>query len=200
MERYRMVALMALVLATEPGCVGVRSKSERVSKAWPPDLQAIVQPLTLRVAVKHFVNGKEEDGFPYLAEEAKKTAFETYDSSKLFESVFPDAAPGAIIAEVLLENSEESNNALLFLFVFFSTLIPAYVDNDLTVTTMFKNEDGKVLATIKKTAQMTTWMEFFLLFGMPFAHPSPTMRKLQADLHRETIYEAIALGVLSSNS
>ena len=178
------------------GCIAVRS-DEEVALAWPPEAESTLQPLTLRFSMKVSINGAEQDGFTHLEEEAKKIAFDTYASAGVFGDVIPHSEPGRMIADIVLENHESANNALLVLFVFVSTLIPAYVEDNLTLTTTLKDGNDRTVATIRKSAQLTTWMQLFLLFGMPFAYPTSVMRDLQTQLHRETIHEMISRGVFA---
>ena len=75
------------------------------------------------------------------------------------------------------------------------TMIPGVVSQDLVTNTTYRDRQPKVIGIIEKNARLGFWIQFFLLFAMPFVDgPSTIMNETQYDMHRITIEEAHSKG------
>jgi hypothetical protein len=76
------------------------------------------------------------------------------------------------------------------------TIIPGYVSEDLIVKTSFTNRDKKVIDSLEKKEELGFWLQFFLLFTMPFTDAASTVaREAHYDIQRVTIVEAHNSGI-----
>ena len=81
------------------------------------------------------------------------------------------------------------------------TLIPDKIEYSPTVTAVFKDRQGNIIGTFKKSGNVSIWIVFFLVFAMPFVDgfvdgPNTVAEGMFYDLHRAIINEAHAKGVL----
>jgi hypothetical protein len=76
------------------------------------------------------------------------------------------------------------------------TMIPGYLAQDLATRTSYRDRQSKEIGTIEKRQGMGFWIQFFLLFAMPFADgPTAKLSAAQYDMHRATIEDAHQKGL-----
>ena len=124
-------------------------------------------------------------------------AVKAYTESGLFSSVVTRSEPADLRADItIIENGGDGLSWSGAISALTLTMIPGVVSQDLIANTSFKDRQQKVLGIVEKNEGLKSWIQFFLLFAMPFVDgPNTIMNKAQYDLHRATIDEAHRNGV-----
>ena len=86
---------------------------------------------------------------------------------------------------------------MAFLSGFTLTLIPAKGAEEFVLKTILKNKEGQELGTFEKKEPMTFWIQFFLIFIMPFNWPNTVVTDILYDLNRATVIQAHSAGLLA---
>ena len=74
-------------------------------------------------------------------------------------------------------------------------MIPGVVSQDLTANTTYRDRQQNVIGTVEKNGRPAFWIQFFLLFAMPFVDgPDTIMNETRYDMNRGTIEEAYRKG------
>jgi hypothetical protein len=123
-------------------------------------------------------------------------AEKAYKDSGYFSDIKIGAAETDLRAEIHFTDRGEANNALAFLSGFTMTLIPANAHGEMLVKTTLKNKEGKELGTFEKKEALSFWIQFFLIFIMPFNWPNTVITEMLYDLNRATIAQADGAGFL----
>jgi hypothetical protein len=150
------------------------------------------QSISLLVTGEGSVNGAKQDSPQRMIEAWQEAAARAYKDSGLFSDVKIDAAETDLRAEIHVIDRGEGNAALAFLSGFTMTLIPAKGEDEFTVKTTLKNKAGQELGTFTKKETLILWIQFFLIFIMPFNWPNTVGADMLYDLHRATINEAFS--------
>jgi hypothetical protein len=121
-----------------------------------------------------------------------------YEESGLFSKVAVGTDPADLKAEVLFSGLEGKTNGFMRLLNGMTlTLIPDKIEYSPTVTAVFKDRQGNTVGTFKKSANVSIWIELFLVFAMPFVDgPNTVAEGVFYDLHRAIVHEAHAKGAL----
>ncbi len=74
-------------------------------------------------------------------------------------------------------------------------MIPGVVSQELVTNTTYRDRQQKVIGTIGKNERLGFWIQFFLLFAMPFVDgPNKILNETHYDMNRVTIEEARSKG------
>lgn len=194
-----IILALVLLFVTLPGCMMVREGNVKPPAKWP--LQAGAEgkkSLSLNMTVQSQMPQQRSLGSAAI-ERYRDSAIKVYSDSGVFSSVTAGAgSPSDVNADItVIEDDGESST---FLPAFFSvltfTIIPGYVSEDVKISTVYRDRGQKILGTFEKQERMKHWVEFFLLFAMPFIDgPETVTTSVLADLHRVTIDEAHGKGL-----
>lgn len=175
----------------------VRDGNVKQPAQWPPHAnQQVKKSIALHVieAGRQGVSsqGKSADA----AEEFRAQAVKAYTESGLFSSVVTTGEPTDLQADITVfgKGSEglSWSGAISALTL---TMIPGFVSQDLIANTTYRDRQQKVIGIIEKNEGLGFWIQFFLLFAMPFVDgPNTIMNETQYDMHRVTIGEAHSKG------
>lgn len=193
--RSAMLALV-LLLVSAAGCVMARDNNVKPPAQWPlHSNQQVKKSIALRVLDASEPMGSNQGTSTNAADDVRAQAVKAYTESGLFSSVVTTGEPADLKADITLG---EGNDGLSWSGVFSAltlTMIPGVVSQDVIANTTYKDRQQKVIGTIVKTEGLGSWVQFFLLFAMPFVEsPNTIMDKAQYDIHRATIEEAYRKG------
>jgi hypothetical protein len=182
-------AMLALVLLVgSAGCVMTRDGDVKPPAQWPPHSN---QQAKKSIAL-HVIEAGSQAISPDGAEDFREQAVKAYSESGLFSSVVTTGEPTDLHADITIlgygGDGLSWSGAISALTL---TMIPGVVSQDLVTNTTYRDRQPKVIGIIEKYARLGFWIQFFLLFAMPFVDgPSTIMNETQYDLHRITIEEA----------
>jgi hypothetical protein len=191
---HSAVLALILLLVSAAGCVMARDGHVKPPAQWPlhssPN-QQVKKSIALRVLdaseQRDLVQGASTDA----ADDVRAQAVRAYTESGLFSSVVTTGEPADLKADITLG---EGNGGLSWSGVLSAltlTMIPGVVSQDVIANTTYKDRQQKVIGSIVKTEGLGSWIQFFLLFAMPFVDgPTTIIDKTQYDIHRATIEEA----------
>lgn len=192
--------ILALVLAfvTLPGCMMVREGNLKPPVQWPLQTGSQAKK-SLSLNVVSPSQSPQRPVSSATLEQYRDAAIKVYAESGAFSSVTAGAGSVSDVnADITVVEDEGENSS--FLPAFFSiltfTIIPGYVSENLEVRTVYRDRAQKVLGTFEKHERTKHWVEFFLLFAMPFIDgPEAVTTSVLSDLHRSTIDEAHGKGL-----
>jgi hypothetical protein len=182
-------AMLALVLLVgSAGCVMTRDGDVKPPAQWPPHSN---QQAKKSIAL-HVIEAGSQAISPDGAEDFREQAVKAYSESGLFSSVVTTGEETDLHADITIlgygSDGLSWSGAISALTL---TMIPGVVSQDLVTNTTYRDRQPKVIGIIEKYARLGFWIQFFLLFAMPFVDgPSTIMNETQYDLHRITIEEA----------
>ena len=187
------ILLLALLLVSSAGCVMVRDGNVKPPAQWPPQSNQLVKKsIALQVSEAERQGDSGHDISPETIEDSRAQAVKAYTESKLFSSVVTTGEPTDLKAEITILG--EGSDGLSWSGVISAltlTMIPGVVSQDVTANTTYKDRQQKAIGNVVKSEGLEFWIQFFLLFAMPFSDgPNSIMSKTQYDLHRATIEEA----------
>jgi hypothetical protein len=190
------LALTLLILIL-PGCLMVREGKVKPPVPWPPQTQQGKKSIGLSVSGVANPRGAHQMPRTEAIETAREQAVKAYLESGLFSSVVTTDDPTDLRADIaLIEDGSDGMGVWAYLSALTFTMIPGYVSEDLIVNTSFSDRSKKVIDTIEKKEQMGFWIQFFLLFTMPFTDSSSeTSQATYYDIHRAIIQDAHNRGV-----
>lgn len=123
----------------------------------------------------------------------EKQLVQEFQDSQRFARVTTEQQSSGVYVTATLRNHEEGNLAGAFLTGFTFFLIPNTFDNTLSLELTFRDKDGKKLGQVRKQEKLTTWMQLFLVFAVPFNESSDALIK---QLARSTLEEAANKGLI----
>ena len=169
----------------------VRDGASSVSRQQPPHL---LQPAKKSIAlhVAGIAPQRKEGGG-----DSHEQAIKSYLDSDLFSSVITNGAPADLHADIaVLEAGDDGFPWSAAVSAITFTMIPGYLAQDLATRTSYRDRQSKEIGTIEKRQGMGFWIQFFLLFAMPFADgPTAKLSAAQYDMHRATIEDAHQKGL-----
>ncbi|MDO9118584.1 MAG: hypothetical protein Q7U39_11545 [Nitrospira sp.] len=185
-----IITFVLLSLSTS-GCLMVRDGASSVSGQHAPQS---VQPAKKSIALH--VAGIGPQGKEGLGD-SREQAVKAYLDSGVFSSVIMNGAPADLHADIaVIEAGDEGLSWSAALSAITFTMIPGYVAQDLATRTSYRDRQSKEVGTIEKRQGMGFWIQFFLLFAMPFADsPAAKLSAAQYDMHRATIEDAHQKGL-----
>ena len=193
MNRILTLLLTALLLNLT-GCATYSHDDLNPVKQWPPVATSDAKPsLYLKVEGQHLFNGNPTGA---NLDQAKLAAFvlKEYQSSQQFERVTLEQQTSDIYATVQITNHERGSMVGAFITGFTLFVIPGKYDNTLTMETVFKDGQGKVLGRVEKEETTTTWMQLLLIFALPF---NESLDNVLTQLARSSLEDAVQQGLLT---
>jgi hypothetical protein len=186
-----------LAILTLSGCIMVRGGNNESVKNLPIQQMPIQKSISIEISKVPRSGSKAEPPSKESLELFQKQIIKAYESSGLFSKVTVGADAADVKAEVEIGGDEGKTNGFMRLLNGMTlTLIPDRIAYSPSVETVYKDPQGNQLSAIKKTENVSVWIEFFLLFAMPFVDgPTTVAEGVYYDLNRATIDEARAKGV-----
>ncbi|MDN5942291.1 MAG: hypothetical protein L0H94_10445 [Nitrospira sp.] len=191
--RSAMLALV-LLLVSAAGCVMARDGNVKPPAQWPPHSN---QHVKKSIAIHVIESGEQavSSQDPDTAADFRIQAVKAYTESGLFSSVVTTGEPADLKADITLGREDDGLSWSGVASALTLTMIPGVVSQDVIANTTYTDRQQKVIGTIVKTEGLGSWVQFFLLFAMPFVDsPNAIMDKAQYDMHRATIEEAYRKG------
>ena len=191
-----MRQLLPLLIFALAGCIMVREGNNEI-KNWP------IQPVSTKKSISIGITkdpepvGKGESSSKERSVVFQEQIIKAYELSGLFSRVTVGSDPADLKAEIVISGDEgKSNGFLRVLNGITLALIPDRIEYSPTLETVYTDSKGNRLTEITKKEDVSVWIEFFLLFAMPFVDsPSTVAEAVYYDLNRATIEEALAKGV-----
>jgi len=188
---------LVLLFVTLPGCMMVREGMVKPTGQWPP--QQTQDKKSIGLTVAGALNPKGVSQMPRMetVESVRGQALRAYSESGLFSSVVTSGEPTDLRADIaVIEDGSEGVGVSAYLSALTFTMIPGYVSEDLIVNTSFTDRQKKTVENVEEKERLGFWMQFFLLFAMPFTEATSAIaQSTQYDMHRATIQEAHSRGV-----
>ena len=190
-----MLALV-LLLVSSTGCVMARDGNVKPPAQWPPhSTQQAKKSIALRVIEVGDQKISGQGTSMDATEDIRAQAVRAYTESGLFSSVVMTGEPTDLKADITVGEGSNGLSWSGIVSALTLTMIPGVVSQDVIANTTYKDRQQKVIGTIVKTEGLGSWVQFFLLFAMPFVDgPDTIMDKTQYDIHRATIEEAYRKG------
>lgn len=187
-----MLVLGALASA---GCAGFRQGKVSVA-SWP--LTPARKPsIGLTVTLENTLNGSPMDaGAANLLEKASVQIQELYYESGLFSEVRRTTEDTDLVAIIRIKRSEDGSMAMAFLTGLTLYVLPSSADITWNVRTEFRDRNGDTVGTIEKTEVVTLWQQLFLFPVMFVKFPIPVVWGAFDDVHRATLNQARADGIV----
>lgn len=189
---------LALLLVTLSGCMMVREGKVKPPAQWPPQ-QAQQQKKSIGLIVAGALDPKGLSQMPRMetVESVRRQAFKAYSESGLFSSVVTSGEPTDIRADIaVIEDEGDGPGVWAYLSALTFAIIPGYVSEQLIVSTSFSDRQKRSLDSMEQKEELGFWMQFFLLFAMPFTEATASItQSVHYDMHRATIQEAHGKGI-----
>jgi hypothetical protein len=200
MRSYRLlhVLTISILLSSLSGCAAFRSGETQPPTPWPISKEPRKQSISLLITGESSVNGTRQDVPQRMIEVWQAAAEKAYKDSGFFSNVKVGAAETDLRAELHFTDRGEANSGLAFLSGFTLTLIPANAHGEMVVKTALKTKDGHPLGRFEKKETLSFWIQFFLIFIMPFNWPNTVVTEMLYDLNRATLDQAYGAGLLRS--
>ncbi|HMU54585.1 MAG TPA: hypothetical protein PKA61_06245 [Nitrospira sp.] len=189
---------LILLFVTLPGCMMVREGKVKPPAQWPPQ-QAQSQKKSIGLIVAGALDPKGLTQMPRMetVESVRRQAFKAYSESGLFSSVVTSGDPTDLRADISVIEEEGSGPGVwAYLSALTFAMIPGYVSEQLIVSTSFSDRQMRPLDSVEQKEELGFWMQFFLLFTMPFTESTASLtQSVHYDMHRATIQEARGKGI-----
>jgi hypothetical protein len=195
-HRLWYILIVSMLLSSLSGCAAFRTGETQPQTPWLISKEPGKQSISLLITGESSVNGTRQDVPQSMIDAWQAVAEKAYKESGFFSDVMVGAAETDLRAEIHFTDRGEANQALAFLSGFTMTLIPANAHGDMVVKTTLKNKEGKELGTFEKKETLSFWIQFFLIFIMPFNWPNTVASDMLYDLNRATIAQAFGAGLL----
>ncbi|MCI8212200.1 hypothetical protein AUC61_21960 [Pseudomonas sp. S25] len=190
----RSFLLLVTACLSLTGCLSYSHHDLAQVKQWPLTAPAAdAKPsVYVRLNGEYLLNDRPRAGGVDTAR-WEKILVDSYSASGAVASATAAKTQSDIYVSATLTNHEKGIMPLAFISGFTFTLIPATFDNTLTLKTVYKDRDGKVLGQVEKSETITTWIQLVLIFAAPFnASLDDTIKHLS----QSSIEEAVRLKLL----
>ena len=195
-HRLLYIFVVSVLLSSLSGCAAFRSGEAQPPTPWTTSKEPGKQTISLLITGEGIVNGTRQDVPQRTIGVWQATAEKAYKDSGFFSDVKVGAAETDLRAEIHFTDRGEANMGLAFLSGFTLTLIPANGHGEMVVKTTLKTKEGQELGTFEKKEALSFWIQFFLIFIMPFNWPNTVITEMLYDLNRATIGQAYGAGLL----
>ena len=195
-HRLLYILVVSVLLSSLSGCAAFRSGEAQPPTPWPISKEPGKQTISLLITGESSVNGTRQDVPQRMIEAWQAVTEKAYKDSGFFSDVKVGAAETDLRAEIHFTDRGEANTGLAFLSGFTLTLIPANAHGEMVVKTTLKTKEGQELGTFEKKEALSFWIQFFLIFIMPFNWPNTVITEMLYDLNRATISQAYGAGLL----
>ena len=189
------ILALVLLLVGSPGCMMVRDGNVKPPAQWPPHSNQHVKKSIALHVIEAGGQAISSQG-PDTADDFRMQAVKAYTESGLFSLVVTTSEPTDLQTDItILAGGTDGLSWSGAISALTLTMIPGVVSQDLVVSTTYRDRQQKIIGTIRKNEDLGFWIQFFLLFAMPFVDgPTTIMSDTQYDMHRVTIDEAYRKG------
>jgi hypothetical protein len=191
---WRSLLLLTAVCLSLTGCLSYTHHDLAQVQQWPLTAPAAeAKPsVYVRLNGEYLLNNRPRAGGVDTAR-WEKILVDSYTASGAVASATAAKAQSDVYVIATLTNHEKGSMPLAFISGFTFALIPTTFDNTLTLKTVYKDRDGKVLGQVEKSETITTWIQLVLIFATPFnASLDDTIKHLS----QSSIEEAVRLKLL----
>jgi len=190
--------ILALLILTLSGCMMVREGKVKPPAQWPPQ-QAQQQKKSIGLVVAGALDPKGLSQMPRMetVESVRRQAFKAYSESGLFSAVITSGEPTDVRADIsVIEDEGSGPGVWAYLSALTFAMVPGYVSEQLIVSTSFSDRQKRSLDSVDQKEELGFWMQFFLLFAMPFTESTASItQSVHYDMHRATIQEVHGKGI-----
>jgi len=175
----------------------VREGKVKPPTQWPPQ-QTQQQKKSIGLIVAGALDPKGLSQMPRIetVESVRRQAFKAYTESGLFSSVVTSGEPTDLRADISVMEEDDGPGVWAYLSALTFAMIPGYVSEELIVSTSFSDRQKRSLDSVEQKEELGFWMQFFLLFAMPFTEATASIsQSVHYDMHRATIQEAHSKGI-----
>ena len=176
-------------------CASFREGHLQLPKSWPPEVTQRKNSISLFVTGEAFLNDLRMNVPLGVMQNWQKQIAKAYVASGLFSEVKLGAEGTDLRSEVHVRDFVQYRKALAIISGLTLTLFPATGHDKFVVRARILDKDGQTLQTIEKTETINLWIQFFLIFIMPFNWPPTKPADTLYDLSRTIIMEAHEGGV-----
>jgi hypothetical protein len=194
---------------TLTGCASFRDDNRKAITSWPLQNFDKKPSISITLSGKAWINEKELPADKvetnYSGQWRAQTS-KAFEESGLFSAVKLGMTNSADLqVDIQFEQREKFSETLSFLLGFTfglsSLVIPQKGSTTYTVMASFKDKDGHVIDSSKQSETVSTWMQLFLLFAMPFRDGPEAMataalydlnRAVLQDVHEKHSFSAVA--------
>lgn len=203
MIRFGLRGAIGLVAlgAMASGCATFRAGLTPSVQAWPPTAGTTRKSIAITARMESTIDmGPNHGPMPVSDGELNQLrgrVWSEYQDSGIFSDVKTGLEDADVRADVLLQHHGDGSMGLAILSGLTMMMVPLKTTvDDLTFITTFKDRDGNVTGTIKKTERLNTWFHAFLVFVAPFKNVIGQSNDATKDLLRATIAEARSQGLI----
>jgi len=175
----------------------VRDGNIKPPVQWPPQVNQLVKKsIALHVIEAEPQGVSSQEVRPDAAEDFRAQAVKAYSESGLFSMVVTTGVPTDLQADItVLGKGGDGLSWSGAISALTLTMIPGVVSQHLIANTTYRDRQQKVIGIVEKNEKLGFWIQFFLLFAMPFVNsPNTIMNETQYDMNRVTIEEARSKG------
>jgi hypothetical protein len=188
--------IITIIALLSSGCASFRDSNLPPVSQWPPLNAAKGKSICIIVSGESTFNGKEQEVTFKLRNFWRDQVAKAYEDSGLFSEVKTYMSDTDLKAEIKIIDHNERNIGSAILTGLTLYLMPSKGTDELIVKTTIKNKVGNTLGVYEKSERVTTWLQLFLIFAMPFNFPGPVYEETLCDLNRSTIVELHSKGFL----
>ena len=190
LTRNSAVTTCILIACFLTACSSFRQGNLQPPHSWPPEATQGEKTISLLVTSERFVNGLRKEMPLNTIQYWQKRVAKVYVDSGLFSEVKIGPADTDLQSEVTVSDFNQRNDTMINISGATLTLFPATMEDRFVVKTKIKDHDGQTLGSSETTESVSHWMQFFLVFIMPFNSPPTVFADTFADLIRVSIVEA----------
>jgi hypothetical protein len=190
--RALYVLVLLVPLLSLSGCASFRSGGTHPPASWPISKGLGKQSISLLVTGEGVVNNNRQDIPQRAIQIWQEAVAKAYKDSGLFSNVTIGAAETDLKAEIHILDRGEASMGMAFLSGLTLTLVPVNARDEIVVTTTLKGKEGQEVGTYNKKETVSTWIQLFLIFIMPFNWPNTVAAEMLYDLNRAIIDQAHA--------
>ena len=172
------------------GCAAFRGGGTEAPRSWPTSKRADRPSISLLVSGEALINGEMRDVPQQTIAAWEQVAEKAYRESGVFSDVKMGAADTDLRAEIYMLDRGEASIPMALLSGITLTLIPTKAEDEMVMKTTLKNKEGRQLGIYEGKETVSTWIQFFLIFMMPFNSPGSVVQEVLYDLNRATINQA----------
>lgn len=180
------------------GCAAFRGGGTEAPRSWPTSKTADRQSISLLVSGEALINGEMRDVPQQAIAAWEHVAEKAYRESGVFSDVRIGAADTDLRAEIHMLDRGEASMAMALLSGLTLTLIPTKAEDEMVMKTTLRNKAGRQLGVYEGKETVSTWIQFFLIFMMPFYSPGSVVQEVIYDLNRATINQAAGTEALQT--
>jgi hypothetical protein len=190
----RSLVLLASLCLSLTGCMTYSHHDLADVQKWPLETQAVAKKpsVYVRLNAQYLHNDRPGAGGVDVGR-WEKILVDSYNGSGSVRSATSVKTQSDVYVDAVLTNNEKGSIALAIVSGATFGIIPATFDNVLTLQTVYKDHNGKVLGEVNKSETLTTWIQLLLIFAVPF---NPSLDSTIEHLSQSSIEEAVRRDLL----